>query len=97
MWQRRFLRIGNVLQQRASRRNATREIVTAKSSQVFRSELCAKKPLRTVQLEMPWRAPGNARAFKQVLELRCVFINDDLGWLQALEFAKNGFYIGRLA
>ena len=57
MRQRRFLRICNVLQQRASGRDTTRQTFASKATQVARTKLVAKQARCAVELEMPrWPA-----------------------------------------
>ncbi len=59
MRQRRLLRVGDVLQQRAGGGQAELAIVTAEAGEIARAELLAQQAPGAVQLEMPRRAAGH--------------------------------------
>ena len=66
----------------------------AETVEVASAELGAKQSCRAVVFEMPWRAARNANAFTQRFTERLVFVDEQLGGPQALDFCLQRLDVG---
>ena len=87
MWQGSLLRVVDVLQQRAGCGDADRVFIATEACQIARAELFAQEPRSALYFEMPGWAAASADTVAQARGNVGVFIDDDFGGPQALEFA----------